>query len=498
MLRVGRAPKDPLDASTHTILWPLRIKPVSLRACSRLFILIPIPDWLTAYPNRIFFATGGLSSHYHHDTLASMLLRRCLLAASLLLASAYVIADIHELWQIFQTPNLPLALQSYHTSVAWSEGRRFALTSFSLRVTFGAVSLCGLVLFLRSNHIYHVYLLISHLLYSSSEFLRTAAFWGWWTLLGYVYEAFGLNTSGWRINSRPLAGRIWYELPMVLVSEVALALIFVWLRRKCSRPVAWFLFTLVGIIGWTTYQEIQIRWRLRQATSLVSLLEAQGQRAELKRLRTILRVRGDNFPEERVFLGRVSSATYVKSLTQEAILYNHSQRYDGWGETEAVLVAALYDRSLGRTWKMSYALSWTMHALRGLMAYGVGSLPEVSNVFGISPQDIQVVSVLSLAIGDFLMGNLQYILEPACLWLSRANQRAEDEATAQAGYAAALVMAISRTSVALEYELAPLYEMLRSGKSSLKKRIERINAIKANKDQGKPLAKMDAKIEVPL
>lgn len=488
MLHLRRGHRDLPDVNIHTSLATENKADPSQTPC----YLLHYSSLIGQLPTRIGYSLSPASILSVIDTLALMLLRRCLLAVSLLLATAYVIADIHELWQILQTPSLPPALLSYRTSEAWSESRRFALTSFSLRVTFGAVSLCGLVLFLRSNHIFYVYRLISHLLHSSCEFLQTAAFWGWWTLLGYVYEAFGLNTNGWRINSRPLTGRIWYELPMVLVSEVALALLFVWLRRKCSRPVAWLLFTLVGIIGWTTYQEIQLRWRLRPAVSLVSLLEAQGQRAELERLRKILRLRGENFPEERVLLGRVPSATYVRSLTQEAILYNDAQRYEGWGETEAVLVAALYDRSLGRTWKMPYAANWTMHALRGLMAYGVGSLPDVANVFDITLKDIQAASILSLAIGDFLMSSLQYLLEPAWLWLSRANQRAEDEATARAGYADALIMAISRTGIALEYELAPLYELLRSGRSSLKKRLERIKASATEKSPEGAPAKTEA------
>ena len=334
----------------------------------------------------------------------------CITIICVFLASLYVIADITEVWTLFRQAELPSALTSHPASEQWQSSRKTALIHCCVRSICGLISLVMLYTFIQGRKIAAIYRCVEMCIPRASAAVKSVSFWGWWTLLGFLFESFGLNLNGWRLD-RPLGGRSFLELPVVLVTEVTFAILFMILVKKVgSRLVGIVIFAIAGMGLWLALNEYQVR-SLSDTKPLVKELEL----AQAERIIAILEEA--QFEPTLVRMAGVPASAYVRGLCHEFILYNPLIKYNNFRQTEAILHYALSERSLGRTVILHYVSNLSYYLLRSVMAFGVLSWPRLIMEFGLPTEMI----IGALAIGDLLMSSMRYAEEPFWLWFGKVS-----------------------------------------------------------------------------
>ena len=378
------------------------------------------------------------------------------------LVAIKVIANICELLNIYGQSELPSGLSTYFISQEWRKARRYALITFTFRSLAGLASLPILYWIIHNKNISNTWRNVEIFLSTFNETGKMLMFWAWWILVGYMYEAIGVNVAGWQVN-RPIYGRHLGEVPLIVAAEVVLAWIFVQLARKCrnKRLFGAVIFAIVGIVGWIVWKEIELMRLLwaPQLMSALSLKQAESVSALL---------RAQSFPTHRIILADVQSAAYSGGILLEYILYNPSIKYASIREAEAAISYALGYRKQHISTYVTYIHNSLYWMMRSAMAFSLLGRRDIMLKFGFHGG---TPVIATLAVGDFLMSSVRYALEPINLFLSRYAQRKADEYVRSTGYGDVYTATLLRSEYPLTYQMCLMYELLCSDAIPTRKRI---------------------------
>lgn len=391
-------------------------------------------------------------------------IRQILIFVVLTLGGIYIFVDFTVLIDLFRQSTIPIALLPYWPPNHWHDARQSALFHFSLRIGLGIIGLILTIIMIRRHHMGGLYYLLESLIPHTAEPVKVAAFWAWWTLLGYLLDLVGLNLGGWQLE-RSFDLRPFWEIAAIVTWEVTLALLFWFLMKKLNRPLSGMLiFALVGTTAWLAYNEYEVR-HFDAATKLTKTLPP-SQAKQLERL-----LQQENMPADQVILADgVSGSCFIQGISKSYLLYNHRIEYKNSEEGESIILHAIGIRDNRLVPIFHFVNHISYQWLRSLMAFFVGRSPSLMLAFGFNSDNI----IGALAIGDFLMTSVRHCLVPWWMSAYRLGESKADKMVVSRGYREDFSSALLKSMNAIQYDWNQLYILTRSISQSTKRRIERL------------------------